>query len=88
MKWFGLEHGNTITHHKDGRDKNVRFRANLGLVYYKCKFFNLFKWTGDKKLIRVGGEFNIFKDHTQLLRGVQILLSKIEELEKLLMKFV
>ena len=62
--------------------------ANPSCMYYKCKFCNLFKWVEDKKLIRVGGEFNPHEDHTQLQRSVQILLSKIEELEKLVMKFV
>ena len=46
-------------------------------------------WTvRDKKLIRIGGEFNLHKDHIQLQRGIQILLRKIEELGKLVMTFV
>ena len=33
--------------------------ANCGHKYYKCKFCNLSKRFGDKKLTRVCGEFNL-----------------------------
>ena len=62
--------------------------ANSDRMYYKCKFCNFFKWVADKKLIRVGGEFKLHEDQNQLQRRGSIIVSKIEELEKLVMKFV
>ena len=44
--------------------------ANPDRMYYKCKFYKLFKWVVDSKLIKVGREsFNIHEDYIQL-KGV------------------